>query len=238
MKKIAIYYIATNKYILFFDDFLDSLNLFFPNINKKVIVITDCNNIDFSSKGSNGVEIRQEHIDHHFWPIPTLFKMFYIEKFLDDDCDYHFYCNANIKFNKVFQFDESINMCFMKHYLSDRLSLYTINNGNNNNCVTPPSWAKCYISKDEIPINAKYCQAGFFGGNSEKFSNLLYSVNDMLKEDLKHNVIPIWHDETYLNKYLLKNYWGDNNIGNVSIINIYDYATLLNKDDYFNKFDL
>jgi hypothetical protein len=60
----------------------------------------------------------------------------------------------------------------------------------------------------------------------------------MLKEDLKHNIIPIWHDETYLNKYLLKYFWNNNIVGNVNIISIYDYATLLDKNDYFDKFNL
>jgi len=45
MNKIAIYYIATNKYIIFFDDCFNGLNNFFPSVKKKVILITDCDNI-------------------------------------------------------------------------------------------------------------------------------------------------------------------------------------------------
>lgn len=238
MKKIAVYYIATNKYITFFDEFLYGLSNFFPNVKKKVVLITDCDDVDFSKKSNEQIEVKQEHIDHYYWPIPTLFKMFYIEKFFADDCDYHFYCNANMRFIDKFQFDSSVDMCFMKHYLSDRLSLYVINNGNNNNCVIPPNWAKCYISPNEVPSEAKYCQGGFFGGTSEMMHHFLSDINSMIKDDLKHNIIPIWHDETYLNKYLLKFYWNNNIIGNVNVVNIRDYVIFLNKDNYFDKFNL
>ena len=238
MNKIAVYYIATNKYITFFDDFFNGLSNFFPGIKKKVILLTDCDEVNFKEKETDEIEIVQNHIDHYYWPIPTLFKMFYIDKFFADDCDYHFYLNSNIKMTKELCFDGDFDMCFTKHYLSDKLSLYTINNGNNNNCVIPPSWAKCHISQREIPNNAKYCQGGFFGGKTENIKHLLADINIMIKDDLKHNIIPIWHDETYLNKYLLKSYWNENIIGNVNIISIYDYATLLNKDDYFDKFNL
>lgn len=235
MNKIAIYYIATNKYINFFNDFLKSLNYFFPDVSKKVVLITD---YDKELQINTNIEIKKEHIDHYYWPIPTLFKMFYIEKFLVDDCDYHFYCNANMMFNRDFNINEPFDMCFMEHYLSDRLSLYTINNGNCNNCVIPPSWAKCHISEKDVPFNAKYCQAGFWGGKTKNVLHLLHNVNGMLKEDLKHNIIPIWHDETYLNKYLLDFYWNGNQIGNVKIVNIRDYTVFMDKNNYFDKFNL
>jgi hypothetical protein len=223
---------------MFFEEFLKGLENFFPIFKKRVILITDCDNVNFEEKSSDEIEIVQRHIDHYYWPIPTLFKMFYIEKFFASDCNYHFYCNANMKFTREFKIDVPFDMCFMKHYLSDRLPLYVINNGNNNNCVIPPSWAKCYISQLEIPNRAKYCQAGFFGGSTEKVSHLLKNINEMIKDDLKHNVIPIWHDETYLNKYLLKFYWNNNTIGDVRVVNIRDYAELMNKDSYFDKFTL
>lgn len=238
MDKIAVYYIATNKYIVLFDEFIDGLKYFFPNVKKKVVLITDCDSVDFSKKSYGNIEIKQHHIDHYYWPIPTLFKMFYIEKFFANDCDYHFYFNANLKFIKEFKINGDFDICINLHYLSDRLSFYVINNGNNNNCVIPPSWARCHISQREIPDNAKYCQACFFGGKTEKIKHLLYDVNDMMKDDLKHHIIPLWQDETYFNKYLLKFYWNNNIIGNVNIVSIYEYAKLLNKNDYFDKFNL
>lgn len=238
MNKIAIYYIATNQYIVFLDGFLEGLSNFFPDIPKKVVVITDCETIDFSKKSTDNIEVINKHIDHYYWPIPTLFKMFYIDKFFADDCDYHFYCNANMKFIKTFEIKEDFDMTFMVHYLSNQLSLYRINNGNCNNCVVPPVWAKCHISKEEIPNGAKYCQGGFFGGKTDKVSSLLNDINDMLKEDLKHNIIPIWHDETYLNKFLIQNYWQLNIIGKVRIVDIYSYAEFMKKDDYFDKFNI
>ena len=238
MNKIAVYYIATDKYINFFSQFLNSLKLFFPNVKKKVILITDDekNYIDIKTIGN--IEIKKEHIDHHFWPIPTLFKMFYIQKFFAYDCDYHFYCNANMNFLNEFEINDSFDMCFMGHYLNDRLPFYTINYGNCNNCIVPPNWAKCHISKEEIPKEAKYCQAGFFGGKSDNVLHLLKSINEMLKDDLKHNIIPIWHDETYLNKYLLKYYWNENKIGEVKLVNIRDYVEFMDKNKYFDKFNL
>lgn len=238
MNKIAVYYIATNKYIVLFDEFISGLKYFFPNVKKKVVLITDCDDIDFKEKRTDEIEIVQNHIDHYYWPINALFKMFYIDKFFADDCDYHFYFNANLKFTKVFEINDDFDMCINQHFYSDRLSFYAINNGNNNNCVVPPSWAKCHISQREIPSNAKYCQDCFFGGKTESIKHMLTDVNIMIKDDLNHHIIPLWQDETYFNKYLLKFFWNENIIGTVNIVSIYDYATLLNKDDYFDKFNL
>jgi hypothetical protein len=237
MEKVAIYYIATNQYITFFEGFMEGIDKLFPNKKKKVVVITDSEK-DYSSYAQEGIEIEQKHIDHYFWPIPTLFKMYYIKMFLAEDCDYHFYCNANMKFEKEFTIENDFDCCFMVHYLSNKLPLYVINNGNCNDCVIPPSWAKCHISPQEIPMGAKYCQGGFWGGRTEKIIPFLDDINNMIKDDLKHNIIPIWHDETYLNKFLLKNYWNDNNIGNVKIVNIREYVTFLEKDKYFDKFNI
>lgn len=237
MTKIAIYYIATNSYITFFDSFVRGIENFYHGVPKKVVLITNHND-DFSVKSKEGIEIIQRHIDHYYWPIPALFKMFYIDKFFADDCDFHFYFNANFILTKGFAIKDTFDMCFTPHYMSNRLPFYVINYGNNNKCIVPPSSAMCHISRDEIPQGAKYCQACFFGGRVEKMKHLLLEVNMMIKEDLKRHIIPIWQDETYMNKYLLKNFWNDNRIGDVQFTSIYQYGELLDKNKFFNKFEL
>lgn len=47
-----------------------------------------------------------------------------------------------------------------------------------------------------------YCIGAFQGGTKEEFFKLSYWCKEAIDKDLKQNYIPIWHDESALNKYL------------------------------------
>ncbi len=59
--------------------------------------------------------------------------------------------------------------------------------------------SKAYISD----FDAKYyVMGGFNGGTSEGFLKLIKTLKDWTDIDLKNKVMPTWHDESMLNRYL------------------------------------
>ena len=60
-------------------------------------------------------------------------------------------------------------------------------------------------SQAYIPYNSgeHYYQGGLIGGESKAYIELLEQCSLMTETDLKRNITARWHDESYLNKYLL-----------------------------------
>ena len=93
--KIGVYYIATGKYCALFPEFLESLQNFFPECEKRVKVISD-GLLEYKdySKGNVIVDLCPR-INNYPWPIITLYKMYHIESNFDFSCDYSVYFNGN-----------------------------------------------------------------------------------------------------------------------------------------------
>ena len=51
----------------------------------------------------------------------------------------------------------------------------------------------------------------FLGGTKEAFLNLTKTIKEWIDEDLKQRIIPIWKDESYVNKYLIEKLKSENN---------------------------
>jgi len=209
-KTIGIYYICTGIYKNDFPRFIRSLNKFFPNNKKHVILISD--GISEPKKyETNNITIEHHIINDYPWPIVTLFKMKYIETY-QCNCDYVFYFNANSEIldSDYSWFDkDKLNLTYHKDWFDHNedptvfLEPYMDN----------PNSVSYFGTKDYT-----YVQAAFFGGNAELVYNMCKEVNEMINIDLCNNIIPRYHDETYLNKY---NYLHNNaNISNVLISQI------------------
>jgi hypothetical protein len=76
------------------------MKYFYPEFHKTIIIISDglteYNN--YYDKEYN-IHYKVKYIDHYPWPINTLFKTKYIYDNIID-CDYAFYFNADMEFNK------------------------------------------------------------------------------------------------------------------------------------------
>ena len=57
----------------------------------------------------------------------------------------------------------------------------------------------CYVAP---PLRKHYYQGCFWGGKAAQFRALIQKLAKMVDDDLSLGNIPIWHDESYLNKYL------------------------------------
>ena len=101
---IAILYICTGKYTVFWKDFYKSCEKYFlKNHKKSYFVFTDSPDIDYDNKK----EVKKIYQKKLGWPFDTLmrFDMFLTQKEELKKYDYLFFCNANLLFKKEIKED-------------------------------------------------------------------------------------------------------------------------------------
>ncbi len=197
-KHLAIYYIATSNYKIGFYHFKRNLKYFFPQFKKTVIIISD-GLTEWNDVIENDITYKVYHIDHFPWPIITLFKMNYIKEH-KIDCDYVCYCNGDMQFNIEYDYSKN-NFDFTKL----NLSRHSYCNESIN--LDGHIFAQGIDKNSEAYIDSQYTyvQGGFFFGPSDITYKMCEDISLMVEKDLKKNIIPQWHDESYLNKWRILN---------------------------------
>jgi len=194
MKNVLVVYICTDLYNKLFEGFRDSLHNFLPDHKKTVMVLSDgITQEDVDKYNTDKITYHCAHIVHNPWPINTLLKMYYIDKFMRelnllDDITHICYFNANSKIREReseywtrFEQDmDKYDLFITTHHYSQYRYGYD------------------YIGKYDI-------QACFFMGSKDKMIELINDNIQILYDELKQNRIPAWHDETILQEYLIKN---------------------------------
>lgn len=190
---VAIVFVGTNKYIRFFEKYYNSINeLFIPETHKEFFVFTD-NPEQFESHDTSRVHITK--INNDPWPLPTLMRFKYMNSiaeklqkfthviFIDADM----YANQKILEHEIFAHDK--NFFAVQHpaflyrtgsFERDSRSLAAVN------------------THDDLRT---YYQACFFGGKTDRFVQMISELERRIDEDLKRDIVAIWHDESHLNKY-------------------------------------
>ncbi len=192
--KIAILYICTGKYNIFWEGFYKSSEQYFlTNHTKEYFVFTDK---DIRPVNERVHKISQEKLG---WPYDTLmrFKMFSNIKDKLLFFDYIFFINANMRFlqpvNEEVLPSEEEGLLMVKHpgfYNKSRLEFTYEKN--------PKSSA--FISSNE---GKYYYMGGFNGGVSSSYLKLIHILKTNIDKDLENDIVALWHDESHLNKYML-----------------------------------
>lgn len=196
--KIAILYICTGKYKIFWDDFYKTSELFFiPEYSKHYYVFTDSQTIE----STESITIINRECQG--FPKDSLFRF---KMFLDLE-------NELINFDYIFFFNS--NMLFVDRISSEILPtkaysglMAVLHPGhyNNKNYFFP--YERNTKSKAYIPyikrINYHYFMGGVNGGKSKEYLDLIRMCAKNIDEDYSKGIIAIYHDESHLNKYLLE----------------------------------
>jgi len=190
---VGLLIVATNKYISFVQNLVDSADKWFlPECNVTYCVFT---NTPKQLNTSNSFNMM--HIEHEPWPAPTLKRYDYFDQYADylKNFDYLYYCDADMRFvNSVGSeiLEELVSTSHPGFW--DKLNLQF-------------SYERRPNCKAYIPFGKGngYYAGGFNGGSSNEFLKMAKTIVYWRKEDERNNIIPIWHDESYMNKYLYLN---------------------------------
>jgi hypothetical protein len=193
--KIALVTIATGKYNIFVPDLVRTAeDNFLPGLEKHYFIFSDtCTAKDLDS--NNISIIPQEKLG---WPFDTMmrFHMFLSIKEELEKFDYVFFLNANLIFSKEIRREdlklhEGHQLLGVQHpgfYLTNR-SKFPYERNPDVSCNIPPNEGDFYF------------QGCFNGGRSSEWIEMCHTLSGMIELDLSKNLIPIWHDESYLNWY-------------------------------------
>ena len=190
--KIGILYIGIGRYICFWKDFYDSCEKFLiPEAEKHYYVFTDNESFIKSSE-----RISIFHQDDMGWPCNSLlrFKMFRRIKDLLKDNDYLFFFNSNAKIVlPVSTYDilpegeeEYSAMCIDDNPYSSGFEQRQI--------------SACYVKVGETPY---YFSGALNGGKTDSYIHLIETCDDIVDTELRNGIMPKWHDESVLNRYLI-----------------------------------
>lgn len=196
--KIAILYIALGKYDVFWKEFYCSAEKkLLKNCEKEYYVFSDSQELMKSAETSPSVHIiPQQDLG---WPNDTLLRFAMFSRIIEEleRFDYIFFFNANMVFISEIMEDDILpvkeDLVFASHpglYDKSREE-FTYDRNCNSNAYIPYGEGEHYIC------------GGVNGGKSEAYIKLIKEINNWTLEDLAKGVMPLWHDESYLNKYAL-----------------------------------
>jgi hypothetical protein len=198
MFKIAMLYICTGEYIIFWKNFFDSFEKnFLPNSKKDYFVFTDAKTLYKEECGN----VNKIFTPQREWPYSTLlrFKMFNSISDKLKDYDYIFFVNANGFCKELINEDEILPI---KEDLIVTQNCEYANKNPNDFPYDRNKKSEAYIPFDKGKV---YVSGAFNGGKSESYLKLISILDKRTDEDEKNGVIALWHDESHLNKYILEN---------------------------------
>jgi hypothetical protein len=194
--KIAIVYICTGEYLIFWDGFYrTSQEFLLAKHEKHYFVFTDS---DLVKPGSDLTVIYRKPGG---FPMDSLlrFEMFTgVGKDLMQ-YDYVYFFNSNMKF--VEPVDEEI---FPVSYSSGLAGV--IHPGYYD---MHPFWfpyernPKSKALIEHVYKRYRYYMGGLFGGRTESFLELCRKCAEWIDEDFKNGIIAVYHDESHLNRYFI-----------------------------------
>lgn len=194
MKKINLLVIATNKYTIFLKNLLDSADRFFiVNHDVTFNVFTDkVEEVKEMLQMTNYYnKIRFFKVEHKPFPYTTLYRYHFFNDYKKEleDGEYNFYVDVDCIIKKEMKDDILSSITAVQHcgFINER-GPYESN---------PKSTS--YIAPNR---GERYHGGGFWGFSKKQFWKFISKAIEMIDTDRKNGIIPVWHDESVLNKYL------------------------------------
>ena len=194
MKTIGILYVGIGAYIRFWDDFYTTCERFFcPNSQKHYYVVTD-------SAVEEKANVTTIHQDNLGWPGNVVFRYLFFLRIKDmlKEYDYLFFFNGNTRFRATISEEE-----FLPTEEEGGLISLTWKTGTED--PDTYKFERRPESAAYIPYGTKgiYLQSGMTGGITKHYFELLQTCHDMTMTDFNNGIIPVWHDESIYNKYMI-----------------------------------
>lgn len=199
-RSVGIVTIATGPYANFFAGWYETAKmLFLPDLNRKFYLVTDaegylpyCDQEDLTCL----------QVKHEPWPNVALRRWEYLLR-LQSMLSMHTYTvfmQANLRplrpirseqLSPGYKYDGlfAVHHCDFKPGKHKHMYEYERN---------PDSTACIVEGQGEV-----YYQSGFFGGYTEDVLEMCAECYKWTEQDMEKGIVPVWHDESYFNKYLL-----------------------------------
>jgi hypothetical protein len=195
--KIAILYICTGRYLIFWKDFYLSCEKYFiKEAEKHYFVFTDADRIVYEKTNSMIHRIFQANLG---WPNNTLrrYGMFLSIKDQFLQFDYLVYFNANLRFLKEIAAGE-----FLPH--NNHKLIAAIHPAFYNKLPDAMPFERNPHSSAFMNIcnGQNYFQGAINGGERHAFIIAMNSMDANIKTDSKKGITAIAHDESHWNRYL------------------------------------
>lgn len=197
--KTAVLYIATGRYLTFWKDFFESSERYFlRGIHKSYFVFTDSSPSDVAHSCSSKVNVF--HLDKYGHPRDTLyrFRTFLTAESELEGFDYIFFFNANVKFIREVNADilpsAGEGLVCALHPLMSKAD-------NKSYPYERDSGSLAYIPMGSGKV---YVQGALIGGTSKAFLDMSRQLKKNIDDDLDKGIVAVWHDESHLNRYILK----------------------------------
>lgn len=199
MKSIGILYIATGQYIVFWKEFYESFEQnFLPDIEKHYYVFTDAKQII----GEDNPRVHTVYQESFPWPMPTLLKFHFFLKIEDElkKHDYLYQSNGPIQCVKEVHSKDFLP----REDLGEKL-FFNIHPG----YCKKQKWKWPYDRNESsmayVPYNKGnvYVFGAMNGGLSAAYIEMMHVLDKQIKLDLNHGIIARFHDESYINHYII-----------------------------------
>jgi len=186
--KVGFFITATGKYIRYAAPLVVSAKQYLKDIEPQFYVFTD--------SLADGDYIRVPVVAES-WPFSTAKRSFYYLQNLQvcDDCDYVFAMDADALFvGEVGQeiLGETVAVSHPGFYSKPNHRF---------------TYERRPISSAYIPEGqgSRYYAGFLYGGKKNSFAKTVEGLVSISKKDFQRGIMAIWHDESYLNRYLLDN---------------------------------
>ncbi|MBQ9135759.1 MAG: glycosyl transferase family 6 [Lachnospiraceae bacterium] len=194
--RVAILYIATGKYTVFWKEFYESFEKnFLPKTEKSYFVFTDDKKLIYADR-TNVCVIPQKNLG---WPDNTLqrFSLFTREEERFKDYDYTFFINANFLCIKTVTEEE-----FLPVEQDLLVAEHASAHGKNPNDMTydrnPKSLAYVPFGEGQY-----YVMGGLNGGKTKNYLDMVHKLKSNVDIDTANGVVAAWHDESHLNRFII-----------------------------------
>lgn len=190
-QRVHILYIATGKYIAFWPIFHREASIrLFPDAEKRYFLFTD------STEYESSESVTVVPTEHRPWPRPTLDRFRHMIDSYEQwkDAELALFINANAVpcspffFHEVFPYVGSLVACV--HPCAGRMF---------STCSLETRPECCAYTQERTP----YVCGGFQGGKPTAWLEACKVMQEWTEEDEKNGIMPVWHDESYWNKYCL-----------------------------------
>jgi len=198
--RIAVLYICTGPYRIFWDEFYKSSNNYFLKKHEKhYFIFTD----DVNFPKSFDITIIQKQCQG--FPNDSLFRFQMFLEIKDQllNYDYTYFFNSNM------QFVDFVNEEIFPNLTNENGLVGVLHPGHYNKNYLFFPYERNVRSKAFIPFKTnhiyRYFMGGVNGGKTLNYIDLIARCAINIEDDYKKGIIAVYHDESHLNSFFFKN---------------------------------